>query len=167
MFDDPAKSRNPGEIELSEAITGWYFMLETLFGDGQWRKASVRKAFLNSKELVDAIKHSLAEPSALISNSPLAYREFTSRFTPMSPEEIVDYLTDLRGLLHHHSQKRPGIWDPDKPYPYETDARFIHGIAFCVAMELAMKYASAHEVQEEFRQMKVTVIDKSDEDAKE
>ena len=62
--------------------------------------------------------------------------DLRSRYTGKSPEQVVDDLVELRGLLHHHSENRPNMWDPDDHGRYEAEAFLLLSVAQEIALNL-------------------------------
>ncbi len=106
------------------AFYDFFFIVESLFGNGKFKTAGMKEAFRNSQELQSAIDSSMRSPDFL---NGLQYRAhlwpaFNLNYHGKSTEEITDRFVDLRGFLHHHSSLRPDIWHPDDHERYQVDA---------------------------------------------
>lgn len=133
------------EMRYIEAIYDFYFLFETLFGEGQTKNYNVKKCLKNSELFLRCIKEVIDNPGPKITQIPLLRQGFEKKYKSKKIEKIVDDIVDLRGFLHHHTLKRRGIWHPDRHKDYELDALIIEKIAFNVAFEISAKYVFPDE----------------------
>jgi hypothetical protein len=138
-----------------EAIYDFYFMFESLFGQGKTNNYQVKSELKKSNRFRDAIENLLAEPNPLAGFRPAAetIKEFNRRYRNKSVEEIIDQLVELRGFLHHHAPARPGIWHPEGHKPYECDAMFLVRVAQTIAFELSRDHIFGDDVVAAYRQL--------------
>jgi hypothetical protein len=112
------------EWRYIEAIYDFYFMLETLFGNGKTKNADVQREFLASPILFGSIKKAISDPKNLnlFLSDPECTTSFQIKYQSKTPEEIIASMIKLRGFLHHQSRKRRDGWHPDDPEAYRVDA---------------------------------------------
>lgn len=140
-----------GQIDIDEeryieAIYDFYFLLESILGNGKFQKKQVSEEFKKSSKLIDAIKSTLEEPGDIILSNLILKNEFDKKYKDKSPEEIIDQLIDLRGFLHHHTSKRKEIWHPENQSKFEIDARIFQLICYEIAFDLSTKCVFDPEV---------------------
>jgi hypothetical protein len=122
-----------------EAFYDFYFVLETMFGDGQFRKAAIKRAFLSSPLFRSHVEESIKDPVLRV----LAHRldgEFERTYGSLSVEQATHRLVELRGELHHHTAKREGAWHPDEQKRYAVDALFLQSVAYKAVWEEVHKH---------------------------
>ncbi len=125
------------EKRYIEAIYDFYFLIESTYGNGKFKKKQISAEFKNSKILIKSIMSAQNEPgSRILSNSKLK-QEYETKYKNKSPENIIDQIIELRGFLHHHTSKRKGIWHPENQDKYKLDALFIQLISYNVAFRLS------------------------------
>lgn len=141
------------EKRYIEAIYDFYFMLESLFGDGKTKNFQIKESFENSDQLKSCIKK-VIEPSNLqFFESKDESKKFFEKYGYMNSEEIIEHIVDLRGFLHHHSLKRKDIWHPEEHKKYKLDALLLQSIAFNVGMELFNEYVLNENVVKIYKDM--------------
>ncbi len=121
------------ERRYIDAIYDFYFVLETLFGNGKTKNVHVATEFKQSTELVnfaaDVLKN--AEMSILRRGGRKNLIDtFRAKYAGKSPEEFLDSIVLLRGFLHHHTVRNKKIWDPAQEYEYEVDALLLSNLCF-------------------------------------
>jgi hypothetical protein len=133
-----------------EAIYDFYFVIEFLFAGGKFTKHSVREAMLDSAEakriIAESQKHVL--PDIRDNTSDLA--RFNNRYRNRTVEEVIDTLTDLRGLLHHQSQTRQQKWHPASPEQFKVDAYFLCAAAHSAVLNLSTSILFTPEAEAKF-----------------
>lgn len=128
------------ERSYIEAIYDFYFMLETLFAEGKFKKAQVKAKFCGAPKLCTAIEQTLKELGAMIGSKERIRRRVLDDYGNLSVEECIEKIIALRGYLHHHTSQRGGMWHPDEQIRYEADALFLQRIAFNVVFAMASEY---------------------------
>ena len=136
--------------EYIEAIYDFYFVLETVFGEGNFKNAAVADAFLASTQLRSCVQRALEDPGPLMTHNPKTREKFNQVYGPLSVEEAVEKIISLRGYLHHHTEKRRNAWHPDEQNYYEVDALFLQSIAFNVAFSFAEPHMWHEEIVREY-----------------
>tara|TARA_R110000751_G_scaffold18344_2_gene55951 strand:- start:672 stop:1601 length:930 start_codon:yes stop_codon:yes gene_type:complete len=130
--------------EYVDAFYDFYFVLETLFGDGKTKNAQIEKNLLSSKKVSLAIGEAKKQ-SHLIE---LVSKEIVSPFDYMnsSPEEIIKHIVLRRGFLHHHNPRHPRAWSPDLQKEFHLDAAFIMSVAHHIIWGKVKSYIYAEKV---------------------
>ena len=123
-----------------DAVYDFYFVLENLFAGGKFRKPAVLNAFRNSDQLRLCVEEALSEPGLMINQADRTREEFRSRYGSASVEKVLEMIFDLRGNLHHHTQKQRESWHPDDQHQFECDAMFLQKVVFNVISDLAKPY---------------------------
>jgi hypothetical protein len=134
-----------GSVEMHQggyiqAIYNFYFVLETLFGNGKTKNAAIEKEFLSSRELVSAIEDARNDRDFVNELEADDRRAFENSFARMGAEDIIRRIVGTRGFLHHHSRKDQRSWNPDNQESYTLDARFLMQIAFKAVWGIFTKY---------------------------
>jgi len=113
-----------------------FLLLDALFGQGQFKKAGLTKAFKSDPELMAAITNAVTD-----------YREDKARAaTPTgiilrdkpSAEIIAEHLIERRGHYFHSNLSKPHAWKPDK----QDEARDLAWLCIGINHELAAKYSA-------------------------
>ena len=138
------------EERFIEAIYDFYFFLESMFGEGQFKKHGVEEAFKKSKQLREAIEKVMANPAANATHRRSELESFLKKYSGMSVEKIIEHIVELRGFLHHHTAKRKDIWHPEDHERYELEALLLRSIACCIAIETSLAYLYRQHVMEAY-----------------
>ena len=123
-----------------EAIYDFYFILETMFGEGKHKKAAVLRAFRNSDQLRSCVQQAIDDPGLMIGSDQHIQEVFQKTYGSMDVEQVLEKVVELRGYLHHHTQKRRKTWHPDDQHRFECDALFLQTITYNVAFAIAEPY---------------------------
>ncbi len=110
------------EQQFIEAIYDLYFVLETAYGGGKFKKADILEKFKAAAELRQATEQALRSPSISVTCEGNVRRVFQDKFSHLTVDEYLEHIVDLRGFLHHHTQRRKGIWHPENQGEYKIDA---------------------------------------------
>lgn len=102
--------------ELRQAFYQFYFVLEALFADGQFKTAQVRRSFQNSSEFMSACtaftekflagRHKPGTPMAEYDEE--MRRALADGGCATDPGGVRDYIVAMRGRLHHYSGSSRG-----------------------------------------------------------
>ena len=115
-----------------DAIYDFYFVLETLFANGKWRNREVKVEFGKSRELTNFAQQVISEGEQTVlgrGGRRCLLDSFRDKYAGKPPTELLDSIVDLRGSLHHHSQKK-SPWNPALEYEYELDALLMSHLCF-------------------------------------
>lgn len=162
-WETPLNFYRRGRIDLAdgyyiEAIHDIYFALETLMANGKFKKAQVKEEFKKSKELLDAIAYLQGtDPREHCPNHLLI--AYDQKFVRRSADEIIDYIIETRGFLHHHTRRRTGMWHPARQRDYHVDAVIFTNICTRVLMSETVKILFLDDKKAVFRQTTVTTPD--------
>lgn len=137
------------EQRYIEAIYDYYFFLETLYGDGKFKKSSIVNSFLKSDDLIKSIKESVKSTRFVLRERSLL-KIFLEQYEDKSEKDIITHIVELRGFLHHHTLKHKDIWHPDKQDRFKVDAFFLQSVCFNVAFKLSAKYVFTEKTKNIF-----------------
>jgi hypothetical protein len=140
------------EKQHIEAIYDLYFVLETTFGNGKTKKVAILKEFMGSQELSQAVVKALQDPGPSVKHEARVGGEYERKYRQMSADEYLEHIIDLRGFLHHHTQRRKGIWHPERQEKYETEALVLQAVVYNVIFGLARNYFDDPEVVAQYRE---------------
>jgi hypothetical protein len=116
-----------------DAIHDFYFLIETLFGNGKTKNYQVKEELKKSQILIATIAQVLKEGEQTILSRGIrttVLDEFRQKFANKTPEQYLEHVVDLRGFLHHHTLQRKKIWNPTLEYEYELDAILLNCLCF-------------------------------------
>lgn len=125
--ETPLNFYRRGRMDISkeryiDAIYDLYFVLETLFANGKFKKNQVIEEFASSSILLDGINHIKSDIDPQIRNEPILYTDFVSKYLNRNEKEIIEHVLELRGFLHHHNLNRKTIWHPANQREFKVDA---------------------------------------------
>lgn len=116
-----------------DAIHDFYFLLETLFGNGKTKNYQVLEEFKKSPSLVAFAAQVLKEGGQIIAGRgtrTIVLDEFKQKLSKKTPEQYLEHIVNLRGFLHHHSLGHKKIWNPTSEYEYEMDSILLSYFCF-------------------------------------
>jgi len=116
------------------AYYDFYFVLETLYGNGKTKNHAVKAEFKKSSLLRRAAQDCLDFTETNFADVKTR-TEFVKKFQSFDADSLMDYLVEKRGFLHHHTARNRNIWHPAYETEFETDALMIQGIALQVLVE--------------------------------
>lgn len=122
-----------------EAIYDFYFVLESEFCDGKFKKAAILNSFLESSVLQSHVQQAIADPGLMLQDKRTR-EQFANTYARMTAKEALVRIVELRGFLHHHTAKRRDSWHPDDQRRYEVDALFLQSVAYNAVFGLAERY---------------------------
>lgn len=106
-----------------DAIYNFYFILETLFGNGKYKSKPVTEEFNKSELLKNAIIKTKGQGGSFVNTMPRQLqRRYLDKYLDYSPEQWIDRIVKIRGKLHHHNHKYQGVWDPEGQHEYHLEA---------------------------------------------
>tara|TARA_R110002012_G_scaffold87629_1_gene216595 strand:- start:2671 stop:3591 length:921 start_codon:yes stop_codon:yes gene_type:complete len=121
-----------------EAIYDFYFLIEYMWGNGQFKKTAIINTLIKS-DLTKFITAALKEPSPKIITNRNDYDVFQSRYFKSDMKKIITHIVDLRGFLHHQSIKRKSNWNPRKNIEFRVDAEFLGTVCLLAMSEIVFK----------------------------
>ena len=136
-----------------EACLDYLFMLETLFANGKFKTAQVKEQYASSESLTSAISEAVRDidlPRIATHRGQQHYEALSQRYLSKPPHEIAKGFVELRGRLHHHSQKRGKTWHPDNHDEFFVDALVLGQVCFRIAFALISKDVFSKEAESEY-----------------
>lgn len=138
------------EKEYISSIYQFYFIIESLYADGKFRRKGTVKSMLESKEFMQCLLTTTDWESSF-AYEPLAdINSVKARYGSLGPKELVEKIFDTRGFLHHHSPKRRDIWNPENQERFKVDAMFFEALAFNICTSLAFKHMYSSETESKY-----------------
>lgn len=109
-----------------------FLLIEFMYGDGQFKSASLKEAFKKSVELRAIIEEALVE--VLI--PPRAHASDTLNLLRSNPsvDTLIDHLVDKRGFYFHGNIQRKDTWKPEQQEEAQVLALITVNVASSVAM---------------------------------
>jgi len=140
-----------GNGQHISAFYNFFLFIECLFADGKHKTAAMLEKLASNDELCKAITTSSSEYLAIAAfkNSEI-HKKLESN---ASPKDIIEYLIDRRGFLHHHSLKNKSIWHPERQGEWEPHARFSQFVAHKIAFARIGKKFFTQEIEKEYLEM--------------
>lgn len=139
------------EQQFIEAIYDLYFVLETAYANGKFKKVDVLANFKASDELKNATEKVLKNPGFSITSEKQVFKAFQDKFSHLTVDEYLEHIVDLRGFLHHHTQRRKGIWNPENQADYKVDAVVLEEVVFNAVFKMAWPYFEDPEVLSQYK----------------
>lgn len=153
------------EERFIEAYYDYFFVIETLFGNGKSKKDALAKEFASSRLLVEATQKVMHGEllARFVAAHPTSIPRLNERYARASPEAVLSSLIETRGFLHHHSSKRPGAWHPEKQTQFECDAIILEEIAFQILFECTAPFIFSAEAESRYRALRAQASSSTDE----
>ncbi|MCA9473455.1 MAG: hypothetical protein MRJ96_11925 [Nitrospirales bacterium] len=120
-----------------EACYDFYFLLEYLFSDGQFKADKVKKKFQASPELQEAIQKVLDDSEIMQSLQGISKQKYQEFLEGKSPREISDFFVELRGRIHHQSKKNKKTWHPANQQGFKFEGELFTQVCFHLMMKTA------------------------------
>jgi len=144
--------------QFIEAIRAFFFVVETVYGQGKFKKAALVKALLSSRELVNHVTHAVSDWHA----SPLVETRLRGalqeRYGNASVDNLIERFVELRGEVHHHTPKRKGVWNPEYQERYEVEALLLQAVGFNVIFALLEPHMWSNEVMSQYQRLMTNVV---------
>ena len=134
------------EGQFVGAFYDFYFVLETLYGNGKTKNYAVEAEFKKSPLLRTAAQDALDFSEANFADQKIRM-EFLKKFQSLDAERLIHYLVEKRGFLHHHTGRKRNNWHPAHEKEYEIDALMIQGITLQVLVEEVYALFESKEVK--------------------
>jgi hypothetical protein len=112
-----------------------FLLIESLYGEGQFRSAGLKDAFKKSTELRSIIEGALHNDEWVKDKTP----SDTANLLSGGPgvDNVIDHLVDKRGLYFHGNIKRKNAWKPEQQEGAKSLAFLTMSIAYLVAQKAA------------------------------
>jgi len=137
--------------QFIKAIYDLYFVLETTYGNGKFKKSDILAKFKAADELRQATENALRSPGISITREDNVRKAFQDKFSHLSVDEYLENIVKLRGFLHHHTQRRKGIWHPENQGKYKIDAIILQEVVFNAVFKMAWPYFEDPEVLSQYK----------------
>jgi hypothetical protein len=131
-----------------EAIFNFFFVLEYLFGEGQFRSVDLIGNFLASPKLLAGLTEARSQ-FLEHSQSEDVTKKFREKYCNPKNEEVVQTIVDLRGRLHHQTIKRIN-WHPALQKEFEMDADFLGAVCHSVLMAAVLEVLFEENEKKQF-----------------
>lgn len=132
-----------------EAIFNFFFVLEYLFGEGQFRTTDLVNNFRASPKLLaglaDARSHCIP-----ILRSEDEVKQFREKYGDRNDEQVIQTIVELRGKLHHQTIKRMN-WHPALQKEFQMDANFTRAVCQSVLMTAVLEVLFEQNEERQFR----------------
>lgn len=132
-----------------EGFVNFFFVLEYLFGEGQYTSRQLTDNFLKSAELIGALTEARAQAHQLASSRQWN-PQIAIKYCNLTDEKTIDEFVRLRGFLHHQSLKRRTNWNPGTQHEFEIDARFLLLTCQSILTKVCIDILFAEEAKQEF-----------------
>jgi hypothetical protein len=112
-----------------------FLLIESLFGEGQFKKAGLLAALKANQEFRDIVEFAIKDviPAKEDCNSD------TAKLLAGKPtaDDVIDHLVEKRGFYFHGNVKRKDAWKPDEQDAAESLALIAIGIATNISLKAA------------------------------
>lgn len=95
------------------AFYNYYFVIESLFGNGRTSKKALLESYLAAPQLVAAAEECVNDASSTFSRAGHPWAT--------NARDILSHFIDSRGALHHHSRRSTRPWHPDTHFSHQSD----------------------------------------------
>ena len=121
-----------------DAYYDFFFVIETLFGNGKFKTRQLKEELRSSLPLQEAVAQTLAggQVRFILASDKHLLPAYRLHYQGRKSAEITDRFVDLRGELHHHSGRDRRCWNPGEQQEFELDATFI-GAVCCTVLQAA------------------------------
>jgi hypothetical protein len=138
--------RSMKEGQFIGAFYEFYFVLETLYGNGKTKNYAIESEFKKSHLLRTAARDALEFSEANFADQKIR-TEFVKKFQGLDEDSLIHYLVERRGFLHHHTARNRNAWHPAHEKDFEIDALIIQGITLQVLIEEVYALFESKEVK--------------------
>lgn len=112
-----------------------FLLIEFLYGEGQFKSASLKKVFKGNSEFIDLVEKAINDQA----DFALVGSDDTSRLLANSPSasQVIDHLVDKRGYYFHGNGKRDDGWKPENQNTAKSLAMLTIEIVHLITNEAA------------------------------
>ncbi|MFQ5713875.1 MAG: hypothetical protein ACE5GU_07580 [Candidatus Scalinduaceae bacterium] len=139
--------------EYIEAIYDFYFVLESAFAKGKNKNYAVEKEFLKSKDLRKHIESCRDDAELIRTLRPEDRHKYRTLLDGKSIDELIKFIVSIRGFLHHHTEKRHDIWNPEKQGRFKAEAFFLQNLCYKITLDVFMARTYDKEVIQEYEHL--------------
>jgi len=112
-----------------------FLLIESLYGEGQFRGAGLKGAFKKNTELRSIIEGVQRDHDWMKGETPSDTADLLNGNHGV--DHVIDHLVDKRGFYFHGNVKRKDAWKPEQQEEAKTLAFFSMSIAYMVAHQAA------------------------------
>ena len=130
------------------AIYQFYFIIESLYGDGKFKEKDLVKKFKSSDELKSIFDKTFNNNEFMVGVSKKLISQFneSEHYGDRNFDKFMLRFIKLRGFLHHHSSKNKNAWHPERHIDYELDAFALSAVAHSVVINKIWDYCGTERV---------------------
>jgi hypothetical protein len=132
------------------AIYQFYFILESLYGDGKFKENDLIKKFDASDEL-KKIFYETFKDNQFLNGLKMKYVDKINRSEHYGDRDFSKFMLRfirLRGFLHHHSSKNRKVWHPDNHDEFKIDAFLLSVLTNRIVFDKIWSYCGSENVVE-------------------
>lgn len=126
-----------------DASYDFYFMVETLFADGKHGTKDVKALYKANTQLIFCINRVIQDEYRMSVLNGISPEKFKKFIYAKNVAEILDYVVELRGAIHHHTLKKMK-WDPSRDFEFEFEAYLLSFIAESIGLDLTFQSLDEH-----------------------
>lgn len=124
-----------GKQEYINSFRYSFLLIESLYGEGQFRKSGLEAALKNNPEFYSFIEKTIAEDKPIFKDqSSDTYNLLNSKPTA---NQLIDHLVEKRGFYFHGNLKRKNAWKHND----QSAAEPLAFICMAIALHISMKAA--------------------------
>lgn len=112
-----------------------FLLIESLYGEGQFKGAGLKSAFKKNTELRSIIEDAKRDDGWVKDKTPSDTADLLNGNPGV--DYVIDHLVDKRGFYFHGNVKRKDAWKPEQQEEAKTLAFFAMSIAYMVAHQAA------------------------------
>lgn len=135
------------------AIYNYYFIIESHYAAGKYKKTEVKNNLLKSASFLENIENVLNDKFFLESIPERLKSLYKEKYLSKSHGELIEYIVNLRGFLHHFSTKRKENWHPDKQDEFRLEAIFLSKLTYNLLFSEMSQKLNNDEVVTKYQQM--------------
>ena len=132
--------------EYIEAIYDFYFILESAYASGKTKNYAVEREFLASAELRNHIEEVVNDQKLVAMLRPHERKFYVELISNKSVDEVIKLMVNMRGFLHHHTEKRRDVWNPEDQERFKSEAFFLQNLCYKIAFDIFERRAYDDEV---------------------
>lgn len=124
-----------GKQQFINSFRYSFLLIESFYGDGQFKKTGLEDALKASQELRDILEFAIKD----VIPAKNDYSSDTARLLATKPtaDEVIEHLIEKRGFYFHGNVKRKDAWKPNEQGGAESLALLAIGIAMGIGMKAA------------------------------
>lgn len=118
-----------------DAFRYGFLLIDTLYGDGEFKKAGLGDALMRNAEFVQMVQAALSEPYVTTQGHKSATADLLA--SGASTDAIIKHLVERRGFYFHGNAKRKDAWKPHEQDEAEALALLTIGVVQNIGMKAA------------------------------